>query len=110
MVFSELAILFTIGIINRLIIKINKHDEHKIRDEIAEQELTLKHALEWIRNTLTFSSDVLEPELVTEINTVCQYIEENKIRVEGEDKKLVYPNYLEIKKKIFKVSEELPQV
>jgi len=103
-------LLLSVGLINKSVKKFNDEssDKEKHKTALKEHDKNSKHILDLIRTTLMFSSDVMEPELVTEINAVCQTVENST--VSEKEGQLDYPNYSTIKKHIFDVTKKLPNV
>lgn len=101
-------LLLSVGLINRSVKKFNDEssDKEKHKTAIKEYDQNTKHILDLIRSTLMFSSDVMEPELITEINAVCQTVENST--VSEKEGQLDYPDYTTIKKHIFDVTKKLP--
>jgi len=103
-------LLLSIGLINRSVKKFNDEssDKEKHKTTLKEHDKNTKHILDLIRTTLMFSSDVMEPELITEINSICQTVENDTIL--EKDGQLSFPEYDNIKKHIFDVTKKLPEV
>jgi len=100
------TLLFTLGLINRLVIEMNKNDEkEKIRSNIDENLKNATHVIETIRNALSFSNDVIDPTIIDEINAACKLIQEANLKEEGG--KLSF-SYDDMKKRIYEVTERFP--
>ena len=100
------SILFSISLINQLINKLDiKSEEYdntnaKIKDELVRLQnisLTLQY-------TSLTSSDVLKPEVLTEIEQIRRLVR-NPIKTD--DKVYSFPKYHEIKDKITRISNLL---
>ena len=103
-------LLLSIGLINRSVKKVNDEssDKEKYKSAIKEHDKNTKHIVNLIRSTLMFSSDVMEPELITEINSICQTVESDI--VSEKEGQLSFPEYDKIKKHIFDATKKLPDV
>jgi hypothetical protein len=101
------TLLFTLGILNRDIIKYNKESEksNKIKKEIDNSLVTLKHTIQVIRSTVALASDVLEPSVADEVMTICQRLEGFKVK--EQDDQLIFNEYSSLKKRIFEITERL---
>ena len=100
------TLLFTLGLINRLVIALNKKDEkEKIKSDIDENYNDIRRIIEVIRNALSFSNDVIDPTTVDEINAVCKLINETKLKEEDGKSSFLYDD---LKKRIYEVTERFP--
>jgi hypothetical protein len=100
------TLLFTLGLINRLVMELNKKDEkEKIRSNIDDNFKNIVHTMEAIRNALTFSNDVIDPTTVDEINAACKLI--SGANLKEEDGKFSF-SYDDMKKRIYEVTEKFP--
>jgi hypothetical protein len=100
------TLLFTLGLINRLVIELNKKDEkEKIKSNIDENFKNIRRIMEAIRNALLFSNDVIDPTTVDEINAACKLI--NDANLKEEDGKFSFL-YGDMKKRIYEVTEKFP--
>jgi hypothetical protein len=100
------TLLFTLGLINRLVIELNKKDEkEKIKSNIDENFENIKHAIEAIRNALSFSNDVIDPAIIDEINAACKLITDTNLKEEDGKFSFLYDD---MKKRIYEVTEKFP--
>lgn len=100
------TLLFTLGLINRLVIELNKKDEkEKIRSNIDENFKNIVRTMKAIRNALTFSNDVIDPTTVDEINAACKLISDANLKEEDGKFSFLYDD---MKKRIYEVTEKFP--
>jgi hypothetical protein len=100
------TLLFTLGLINRLVIEINKKDEkEKIKSTIDENLTNTRHVIEAIRNALSFSNDVIDPTIIDEINAACKLIYDANLKEENGKFSFLYDD---MKKRIYEVTEKFP--
>ena len=111
-------LLFTIGVINKATSNFNKAHASETRQdqrlwirgimlsEIRSEEAKMGRILQSIRNTTIASNDVLEPELVSQIDGICTFIEEISAK-EQDDGTMVYPKYEICKSKVKFLIEKL---
>ena len=100
------TLLFTLGLINRLVIELNKKDEkEKIKSNIDENFKNIIRTIEAIRNALSFSNDVIDPTIIEEINATCKLINDSNLK--DEDGKFSF-SYDDLKKRIYEVTEKIP--
>ena len=77
-----------------------------LHNEIQKEEDRLTRVVETTRNNLLAVNDVLEPDVVNQIEGLCMYLSEIKIR-ESTHNKIDFPKYQISKKKIKYVIEKL---
>ena len=100
------TLLFTLGLINRLVIELNKNEEkEKIKSNIDENFKNIVRTMEAIRNALTFSNDVIDPATVDEINAACKLISETDLKEKDGNFSFSYDD---LKKRIYEVTEKFP--
>jgi len=100
------TLLFTLGLINRLAIDLNKKDEkEKIKSNIDENLKNTRHTIEAIRNALSFSNDVIDPTIIDEINAACKLILDANLKEEDGKFSFLYDD---MKKRIYEVTEKFP--
>ncbi|MCH9041666.1 MAG: hypothetical protein IIB80_05875 [Thaumarchaeota archaeon] len=101
------TLIFIYSIIDTLIFQYNKKESNKDdkRQQISRNEEKLTRTISLIRDTVLFSSDILKPEIVNEVNELCKLASDTISTFEND--KLVLPNYKRLKTWIFDLSNNL---
>jgi len=75
------TLIFVIGIINRLIINYNSATDQKsvLYTKIRGEEERMARILQNARNTIVYSSDILDPILVNQLDGVCTFIGQSSV-------------------------------
>jgi len=101
------TLIFTYSIIETLMNQFNKteNDKEDLRRQINRNEEKLIRIVSLIRDTVLFSSDVLQPETVNEVNELCK-LANDTLPVEHKDE-LTLPHYDQLKSWVFDLSNRL---
>ena len=101
------TLIFIYSIIDTLIFQYNKKESNKDdkKQQISRNEEKLTRTIGSIRDTVLFSSDVLKPEIVNEVNELCKLASDTISTFEND--KLVLPHYKRLKTWIFELSNNL---
>ncbi len=101
------TLVFIYSIIDTLMSQYNKIENNKDdkRKQISRNEEKLVRVIGLTRFTVLFASDVLEPEIVNEVNELCN-LASDTIPID-EKGKLILPNYVRLKSWIFDLSNNL---
>lgn len=104
------TLVFIYSIIDTLISQYNKTDADKdeIRNQISRNEEKIFRVVGVIRDTVLFASDVLKPEIVTEVNEFCKLASDSMPIDEKGNLKV--PNYSRLKTWIFDLSNILSEL
>jgi len=76
------TLIFVIGIINRLIINYNSATDQKsvLYTKIRGEEERMARILQNARNTIVYSSDILDPTLVNQLDGVCTFVGQSSVK------------------------------
>ena len=101
------TLIFTYSIIETLVNQFNKteNDKENLRRQISRNEEKMVRVAALIRDTVLFSSDVLKPETVNEVNELCK-LANDALPVE-EKNELTLPHYGQLKSWVFDLSNRL---
>ena len=104
------TLLFVIGIINRLTINYNLATDLKsvLYTKIKDEEERMARILQNARNTIVYSSDVLDPALVSQLDGVCTFVGQSNIK--EKDGLLELEKYEKSRKKIDDVTKKLASI
>ncbi len=104
------TLLFVIGIINRLTINYNSATDLKsvLYTKIKDEEERMARILQNARNTIVYSSDILDPALVSQLDGVCTFVSQSSIK--EKDGLLELEKYEKSRKKIDDVTKKLASV
>jgi len=104
------TLIFIYSIIETLIFQYNKAENNKDdkRKQIFRNEEKLIRTISLIRDTVLFSSDVLKPEIVNEVNELSK-LASDTIPID-EKGKLRLPDYSRLKSWVFDLSNRLGDV
>ena len=104
------TLLFVIGIINRLTINYNSATDLKsvLYTKIKDEEERMARILQNARNTIVYSSDVLDPALVSQLDGVCTFVGQSNIK--EKDGLLELEKYEKSRKKIDDVTKKLASI
>lgn len=94
------SLLFSISLINKLepAYTSGAKNTNNIKDQINRNYEIISRVINEIKNTLLFLNDVLEPQIINDVNHLCQTI--NQGYVKDENKQLRSNDYTETKNKI----------
>jgi len=101
------TLLFVVGIINRMTMNYNAEAEQKsvIYTKIKGEEERMARIIQNVRNTITYSSDTLDPTLVNQLDGLCTFV--GQTSVTEKDGKLEFPKYEKSRKKIDEIVKKL---
>jgi len=101
------TLLFVIGLINRMTMNYNKATEQKsvVYTKIKGEEERMSRIIQTMRNTITYSSDTLDPTLVNQLDGLCTFV--GQISITEKDGKLEFPKYEQSRRKIDELSKKL---
>ena len=104
------TLLFVIGIINRMTMNYNKVAEQKsvIYTKIKGEEERMARIIQTVRNTITYSSDTLDPTLVSQLDGLCTFV--GQIGTTEKDGKLEFSKYEQSRRKIDEVTKKLASI
>jgi hypothetical protein len=104
------TILFVIGIINRLTINYNTATEQKsvVYSKIKGEEERMARIIQNVRNTITYSSDTLDPTLVNQLDGLCTFV--GQAGITEKDGKLEFPKYEKSRRKIDEITKKLASI
>ena len=104
------TLLFVINIINRLTINYNSTTDRKsvVYTRIREEEEKIARILQNARNTIVYSSDTLDPTLVSQLDGVCTFVGQSTIK--EKDGLLELEKYEKSRKKIDDVTKKLASI
>ena len=104
------TLLFVIGIINRMTLNYNTETEQKsvIYTKIKGEEERMARIIQNVRNTITYSSDTLDPTLVNQLDGLCTFVGQTSIT--EKDGKLEFPKYEKSRRKIDEITKKLANV
>ena len=104
------TLLFVIGIINRMTMNYNKVAEQKsvIYTKIKGEEERMARIIQTVRNTITYSSDTLDPTLVSQLDGLCTFV--GQISTTEKDGKLEFSKYEQSRRKIDEVTKKLASI
>jgi len=104
------TLLFVIGIINRMTMNYNKESEQKrvVYTRIKGEEERMVRIIQTVRNTITYSSDTLDPTLVSQLDGLCTFV--GQISTTEKDGKLEFPKYEQSRRKIDEVTKKLASI
>jgi hypothetical protein len=93
------SLLFSMSLINKLEpAYASGTNTNNIKDQINRNYEIISRVINDIKNTLLFLNDVLEPQIINDVNQLCQTI--NQGYVKDENKQLRLIDYTETKNKI----------
>jgi len=98
------TLLFVMGIINRLASDYNKPTDQKsvIYTKLKTEEARMGRIVQTARNTIVYSSDTLDPTLVSQLDGLCTFV--GQISLAEKEGVMELPKYEEAKKKIMEVT------
>ena len=101
------TLLFVVGIINRMTMNYNKESEQKsvIYTKIKGEEERMARIIQNVRNTITYSSDTLDPTLVNQLDGLCTFV--GQTTVTEKDGKLEFTKYEKSRRKIDELAKKL---
>ena len=104
------TLLFVIGIINRLTINYNSATDLKsvLYTKIKDEEERMARILQNARNTIVYSSDTLDPTLVNQLDGVCTFVGQSRIK--EKDGLLELDKYEKSRKKIDEATKKLASI
>jgi len=104
------TLLFVIGLINRMTMNYNKATEQKsvVYTKIKGEEERMSRIIQTMRNTITYSSDTLDPTLVNQLDGLCTFV--GQTRVTEKDGKLEFSKYEQSRRKIDELSKKLANI
>jgi hypothetical protein len=104
------TLLFVIGIINRMTMNYNKVAEQKsvIYTKIKGEEERMARIIQTVRNTITYSSDTLDPTLINQLDGLCTFV--GQISTTEKDGKLEFSKYEQSRRKIDEVTKKLASI
>lgn len=104
------TLLFVIGIINRMTMNYNTATDQKsvIYTKIKGEEDRMLRIIQNMRNTITYSSDTLDPTLVDQVDGLCTFI--GQTSVTEKEGKLEYPKYETSRRKLDEITKKLAEI
>ena len=104
------TLLFVVGIINRMTGNYNTADDQKsvIYTKIKNEEERMSRIIQNMRNTITHSSDTLDPTLVNQLDGLCTFV--GQISVVEKDGKLELPKYEKSRRKLDELAKKLANI
>jgi hypothetical protein len=104
------TLLFVVGIINRLTMNYNTATEQKsvVYTKIRGEEERMGRIIQNVRNTITYSSDTLDPTLVNQLDGLCTFV--SQVGLTEKDGNLEFPKYEMSRRKIDEVIKKLAEI
>lgn len=94
------TLLFSMSLINKLesMYASDTKNRHNIKDQINRNYEIISRVINDIKNILLFLNDVLEPQIINDVNQLCQTIHQGYVKDEYKQLRLI--DYTETKNKI----------
>lgn len=94
------TLLFSMSLVNRLepMYASDTKNRDNIKDQINRNYEIISRVVNDIKNVMFFLNDVLEPQIITDVNQLCQTINQGYVKDENKQSKLT--DYTETKNKI----------
>ena len=104
------TLLFVVGIINRMTINYNTASDQKsvVYTKIKGEEERMARIIQNVRNTITYSSDTLDPTLVNQLDGLCTFV--GQTSVTEKDGKLEFSKYEKSRRKIDEITKKLANI
>lgn len=104
------TLLFVVGIVNRLTMNYNAATEQKsvVYTKIKTEEERMARIIQNVRNTITYSSDTLDPTVVNQLDGLCTFL--NQIGITETNGNLEFPKYEMSRRKIDEIIKKLAEI
>ena len=101
------TLLFIMGIINRLVASYNKETTNRttIYAALKGEEARMGRVIQTARNTIVYSSDTIDPELIDQLDGVCTFV--SQISITERAGVIDLPKYEQSKAKIMDITQKL---
>jgi len=104
---SSNAILLRLGIMNRIVSNKQNLDTEDQYHRLELEEIAIHEIVEKVRHTISLAVDILDPMLVTQIDSLFTYIEQ--LSPSKNKEKLEFSEYEEAKEKIMHLRDRLEE-
>lgn len=104
------TLLFVVGILNRLTMNFNTATEQKsvVYTKIRNEEERMGRIIQNVRNTVTYSSDTLDPTLVNQLDGLCTFVAQ--VSTTEKDGILEFPKFEMSRRKIDDIIKKLAEI